>query len=155
MSPETTDSWEEWVATWRPIRPLNRPRRDDSLEEFLFDHDRPEHAAALRELAGANGEHLWTLRDGGGMALTLSAGYHFVDRMGYLLTERAHDGYEATPVLVMGDPDIYVVPNEMTDDELREALDEYEEDAAQPGEAGRIGRKNLDLLLEEKARRWG
>lgn len=115
MEPDTTDPWDEWRATWRPVRRPGAREDDTDLLAFTFDPHRPEHAEAIRALGGKWCEHLWTLKDAGGMALAISAGHSIVDRMGYLLTERAHEGFEATPVLMLGDPDICVVPDEMTD----------------------------------------
>lgn len=155
MDPDTTDPWNEWRATWRPVRRPGAREDDTDLLAFTFDPHRPEHAEAIRALGGKWCEHLWTLKDAGGMALAISAGHSIVDRMGYLLTERAHEGFEATPVLMLGDPDICVVPDEMTDEELREALEEYEEEAAEAGDRGEVGRRNLGLLITERARRWG
>lgn len=149
------DPWQSWYAKWRPLpRPDTRAGEDD-FDACLLEILNPAHCALIRERAGEQAEHLWTMLDGGGLSLVICPGNHVVNRIAYILTEKAHAGCGTTPPLVLGDPEISVVPDEMTEDELRDALDTYEEWALEDGEDGRIAARNLKMLQEEQARRRG
>lgn len=153
--PELKDAelWDDWRKTWVPIRIPCAKLGENDLPAFTFDPHDPGHARTLRRWRNARSSQLWTVRDAGSLALSICAGLHVVDRLGYVVTRRAHSGCEATPMFVLGDPDLSVVPEEMTDEELREALEDYEAEATKLGEHAGVARRNLALLREERTRR--
>lgn len=85
--PAPTVSFDEWRDAHRPV--LNNIRKDAPFDGLMFETFGPE----LDAVRAANPACVWTLvssDDDDG--LYLLSGCHFVNRMGYLVTERPWAG---------------------------------------------------------------
>lgn len=53
-----------------------------------------EEYERVKQVLAENPKRVWTVLDGGGPYLCLSAGFHFVNRMGYIITEEEWENIE-------------------------------------------------------------
>lgn len=73
-------TYEEWIEAFRAVK--NPVNPDASFDGYLIDTSEEE----LVWLAGQNRAKIWTLLETDG-ALHISEGWHFVNRLGYFVTE--------------------------------------------------------------------
>jgi hypothetical protein len=78
-------SYEEWADTYRPIQ---NPHDDNASHEGrMFE----THGIDYQFIKAHPNHAVWTLIDEGDLMWIVS-GCHFVNRMGYFITEKEHDG---------------------------------------------------------------
>lgn len=53
-----------------------------------------EELARVKEVAKENPKRIWTVIDGDSGDLTIVAGFHFINRLGYLITEEEYENIE-------------------------------------------------------------
>jgi hypothetical protein len=89
MPPETKDkiiSWNEWEDTYKPIRNPFNP--DPDFWGNMFETFGEEY-----ELVKAYpNNQVWTMIDGEGIYLNITSGLHWVNRLGYFVTELPWEG---------------------------------------------------------------
>ena len=78
-----TLTWEEWCRDYRPIK--NTIVDGASYDGFMFEtYDR--ELQTVQEAARADPNKVWTLLSEGG-SVWIGDGIHFVNRLGYFITE--------------------------------------------------------------------
>jgi|WetSurMetagenome_2_1015567.scaffolds.fasta_scaffold370353_2 hypothetical protein len=80
-------NWERFVKTYKPIRNFVFPT--ESFDGFLFDTCKTEIAV----VNGYNDKYVWTLMECDGKTF-LSAGKHFVNRLGYFICGKKWENKE-------------------------------------------------------------
>lgn len=78
-------SYEEWVDQYRPIQ--NPYDGNETHEGRMFETD----GAGYEFIKAQDKKVVWTLIDEDGLTW-ISAGHHYVNRLGYFVTEIEHDG---------------------------------------------------------------
>lgn len=79
----TQMTWSQWEQKYKPIRNPNNV--GTGLSEHMFETF-GEDLEYLKSAGIPNG-YYWTLVDGGGVYLDIVSGVHWVDRLGYFITE--------------------------------------------------------------------
>ncbi|MGE0652655.1 MAG: hypothetical protein AB7P12_13035 [Alphaproteobacteria bacterium] len=79
--PLPPQGYDDWLATYHPVR--NPYRADAPSDGLMFETFGPECEA----VRAANPACVWTLVAGDDDALVILSGIHFVDRLGYFITE--------------------------------------------------------------------
>jgi hypothetical protein len=74
-------NWERFVKTYKPKKNFVCPT--DTYDGFFFDTMKTETAV----VNGYNDKYVWTLMECDGKTF-LSAGKHFVNRLGYFITDK-------------------------------------------------------------------
>ncbi|MFN6951352.1 MAG: hypothetical protein ACK4NE_01990 [Albidovulum sp.] len=85
---DTTLTFDDWRDAYRPIRNTLRPAAP--FDGLMFETFGPE----LDAVAAADPACVWTIVDGEDESLWLLSGCHFVNRLGYLITERPWSGID-------------------------------------------------------------
>jgi hypothetical protein len=82
-------SEDDWIAAYVPkAAPKPGMGFDFGDGDTLVDGDTP---GDVETLDAAGDDHVWTVLDGD-EGITISAGRHFVNRLGYVVTEKPHGG---------------------------------------------------------------
>lgn len=76
-------TWDEWEATYKPMR--NPNSTDPGFWGCMFE-TYGDDVDTMKQL-GLPNTHFWTMVDGGDIYLDLTSGVHWVDRLGYFVTE--------------------------------------------------------------------
>jgi len=78
-------TWEEFEAQFKPIKnPINE---DAALDGFMFETYEPE----VTIVKSTDPLKIWTYGDGDDNCSLISEGWHYVNRLGYVLTEVPFD----------------------------------------------------------------
>lgn len=72
-------SYEAWLEKYKPVR---NPFNDNGFDGLLFETFGKE----LEFVAKTDQKKVWTLIDGDGASF-IEAGFHFVNRLGYFVTD--------------------------------------------------------------------
>ena len=92
-------SWSYFVKKFSPIPNPYRSTPIHPAYVFEYYPDDPE----TEILAKTPVNRVWTVTDGGGNApFSLSAGYHLVNRMGYVITEKPWDKADEADCYIFG-----------------------------------------------------
>jgi hypothetical protein len=78
-------TFNDWVGRYQPI--LNTVVQDAPYDGYMFETYGAELDTVLQIRVVAP-RTVWTLIDTGRRRLTISSGYHFVNRIGYFITEK-------------------------------------------------------------------
>ncbi len=81
-------SYDDWRDAYRPVR--NTTRKDAPFDGLMFETFGPE----LDAVRAADPACVWTIVDGEDDSLWLLSGCHFVNRLGYFVTERPWNGID-------------------------------------------------------------
>lgn len=87
--------FETWWNNFRPI--ANHIEPDSAYDGCMFETYGPE----LDYVLSVPVAHVWTLVDGDDGSIVLDAGYRYVNRIGYLITEQAWDSSVVKPITVL------------------------------------------------------
>lgn len=79
-------SYDDWLDAYRPIRNSLRPAAP--FDGLMFE----TFGLELDAVAAADPACVWTIVDGEDESLWLLSGCHFVNRLGYFITERPWSG---------------------------------------------------------------
>lgn len=79
-------TYEQWLDTYNPIQ--NHIEDDAPFDGAMFE----TYGEELDFVRSQNRANIWTLVDGDGGKIYVSNGYHFVNRIGYFVTEIPFDG---------------------------------------------------------------
>lgn len=90
-------SYEKWIRDYKPVQ--NTVSNREEFDGFLFE-TYGEDLAFVSEKAQAEPAKVWTILDSDGK-LTLTNGFHIVNRYGYMVTEIPFTGTE--PIEVKAD----------------------------------------------------
>lgn len=90
--------YEEWFDLYKPVQ--NPIDNNASFDGCLFETSGAEH----KYIVDADQLRVWTLLDNDGV-LTVSNGYHRVNRMGYFVTEVPYMDGQLIDVKVDTEPD--------------------------------------------------
>ena len=71
-----------WLVRYKPI--VNSLVEDAPYDGYMFE----TYGAELQVVQAARKKHVWTLIDTGRKHPTITSGFHFVNRLGYFLTEK-------------------------------------------------------------------
>lgn len=77
------EDWEMFYNKYKPI--LNHLDDNASFDGFMFETFDDE-IAYVEELRLSDPKRVWTIIEGDGV-MVVSAGYHIVNRLGYIITE--------------------------------------------------------------------
>ena len=80
----TEPGWEEFQAKHHPLK---NPRHETALEGCLFDLQ----ADDLKFISQQSAATVWTLVEGDFGLSLIQPGFHFVNRLGYLVTQVPYD----------------------------------------------------------------
>lgn len=80
--------YELWCEQFKPV--TNHIDDNAGYDGCLFETYGPEYAF-IAELAESQPNRVWTLLDSDGEDLDIVAGWHFVNRLGYFVTEVGFD----------------------------------------------------------------
>lgn len=87
-----TDKFDEWMEQYRPIP---NPTGDSGFAandvSYMYE-TYGEELAAVKEAYRKNPATVWTITDGDDGEWYLGDGFHFVNRVGYFITELAYEG---------------------------------------------------------------
>jgi hypothetical protein len=89
---DTTLTFDDWRDAFRPIRNALRPAAP--FDGLMFETFGPE----LDAVVAADPTCVWTIVDGEDESLWLRSGCHFVNRLGYFITERPWQGAEPVEI---------------------------------------------------------
>ena len=81
-------TYDDWLAAYRPVR--NSIREDVPFDGCMFETIGPE----LDAITAADPACVWTIVEGEDESLWLLSGCHFVNRLGYFITERPWSGID-------------------------------------------------------------
>ena len=73
-------NYEQWESAYKPI--ANHFDNNASMDGMLFE----TYGEELSFVRNQNAKCIWTLLDADG-DLIIASGYHYVDRVGYFITE--------------------------------------------------------------------
>jgi hypothetical protein len=76
---------DDFIKTYKPIKNITSEGR--AYDGCMFETYGPE----LQKVKEHKQENIWTVIDGGGIHLDIIAGFHFVNRLGYIVTEKPWD----------------------------------------------------------------
>lgn len=76
-------SIDEFEATFQPIP---HPSSTADSESYLFETYGEDLAKVVNECEQGRGAHVWTLVESDGEGLVLIPGFHYVNRVNYVLT---------------------------------------------------------------------
>ena len=99
----TSMGFDEWCATFRPLKNQENTRPNPPFDGTLFEiygRDREKITEALNLGRLAN---IWTLISGDDCSLTVVSGLHFDNRAGYFITEVPHLGRDMKVVYDNGE----------------------------------------------------
>lgn len=87
-------TYDEWIETCRPLSNPFNPNAP--FNGMMFETFGPEfdHVLAMQDA------RVWTIVEGDDDALLLISGRHFVNRLGYLLTEKPWDGINPIEITI-------------------------------------------------------
>jgi hypothetical protein len=85
-------AYDDWRDAYRPV--LNTLRRHAPFDGLMFETFGPE----LDAVASADPACVWTIVDGEDESLWLLSGCHFINRLGYFITERPWAGAEPVEI---------------------------------------------------------
>jgi hypothetical protein len=77
-------TWEQWLEQFKPI--ANLFNQDAPYDGLMFETYGDEHSK-VQELAGIHPLRVWTVVEGDEGDLVITNGYHYVNRIGYFITE--------------------------------------------------------------------
>lgn len=96
-----TDPYETWLETYKPIKnDVVDGGGDAPFEGTMFE----VYGREFARVRSAPNEHVWTLVTGDNNEDVVCAGRHFVNRMGYFITERPWETGVESFVVNEGDP---------------------------------------------------
>jgi hypothetical protein len=78
-------SYAAWLVKYMPI--VNDLNADAPYDGYMFETYGKE-LDTVHRIRGIAPRTVWTLIDTGRRRLTISSGFHFVNRLGYFLTEK-------------------------------------------------------------------
>lgn len=78
-----TMSYESWEKKYVPVVNHFHPRNEVSYDGFLFETYGPEYTY----ITDVPKNRVWTLLDVGSKNPVICAGYHYVNRLGYFVTQ--------------------------------------------------------------------
>jgi len=82
MSIETQISFDDWVATYQPQR--NHLDGNAPWDGLMYETFGPE-VEFIKTVASTSPDRVWTLVDADGRSV-IASGWHFVNRVGYMVT---------------------------------------------------------------------
>lgn len=94
-------TYEDWVEQYKPIK---NPTADHGYDQTMFETYEPD-IEMVRKAEKADARTIWTIVEGDNSGLYITDGYHYVNRVGYFITEVPFEG-ESLEVCI-GDPDRY------------------------------------------------
>lgn len=86
------EEFDQWVEQYRPI---TNPTGDSGFfvdDKCLMFETYGDDLAVVEKARRENPDKVWTVVEGDDNELYLGNGYHYVNRIGYFITETAHSG---------------------------------------------------------------
>lgn len=84
--------YEDWVLSFKPVKNNNITAPNPPFDGTMLETYGEDYERVLREINAGRSNHIWTLISGDDGSTVISNGVHFVNRIGYFITEIPFDG---------------------------------------------------------------